>query len=81
MQPTNNLYNVNLGCQKLALKILKEITKSQTFDDSSQLQRLINRLKKELLILSEDLTGNPNKCRPNLQVDDTQRNTFRLRHR
>ena len=53
--PQNNSYIVNLDCQKSALQILKEITRSNVFfDDKSHLVLLIDRLKIELSILKDD---------------------------
>ena len=57
VMPRDHAYTVNLDCQKNALQILKEITKSQTFDDSSQLLILIERLKREFNILKLDFEG------------------------
>ena len=57
VMPRDHAYIVNLDCQKNALQILKEITKSQTFDDSSQLLILIERLKWEFNILKLDFEG------------------------
>jgi hypothetical protein len=48
---------MNLGNQKTALRILKEVTRSQPLDDSIQVQKLIERLKTELDILYGDLAG------------------------
>lgn len=53
--PRNNVYILNLDCQKSALQILKEITRSNIFfDDESYIVLLINRLKVELSILRDD---------------------------
>ena len=53
--PRNNSYIVNLDCQKSALQILKEITRSNIFfDDESHIVLLIDRLKIELSILRDD---------------------------
>lgn len=68
----------------MALKILKEITKSQTFDDSSQLLRLINRLQAELDILKEDLLltkGQESRWKSNIHTDDTRRYSTSLQRR
>ena len=55
VMPRENSYVVNLDCQKIALQILKEITRSNIqFDDSRQLVMLIDRLKVELRILKDD---------------------------
>ena len=55
VMPRNNSYVVNLDCQKSALQILKEITRSNIFfDDESHIVLLIERLKIELSILRDD---------------------------
>ena len=55
VMPRDKTYIVNLDCQKIALQILKEITRSNfQFDDSRQLAQLIERLKTELKILKDD---------------------------
>lgn len=57
-QPTNGVYVINLACQEEALKILKTITKrSHILDDQSLLPKIIDRLKVELQILKEDMSG------------------------
>jgi hypothetical protein len=53
--PRNGTYLINLGCQKNALRILKEITRTLTFDDSNQLLKIVDRLKVELDMLYLDL--------------------------
>ena len=52
MMPKDHVYFLNLDVQKNALKLLKEITRSNTFDDTNQLQLLIGRLKCEFTILA-----------------------------
>lgn len=54
LKPRNGTYLINLNCQKTALRILKEITRSLTFDDSNQLLKIIDRLKIELDMLYAD---------------------------
>ena len=51
LMPEDNVYYLNLDVQRTALKILKEITRQNTFDDTSQLQVLIERLKRQFFIL------------------------------
>jgi len=65
--PNNRLYHVNLFVQTQAVEMLKEITKkSYIFDDSNLLISIINRLKTEFSILSEDLLDqNPHPWKPN----------------
>lgn len=56
--PRDGVYQADLMCQESALLILKAITKrSHIFEDSELLEKIINRLKVELKILEEDLTG------------------------
>lgn len=79
--PQNKLYNVNLGCQEIALQILKELTKkSYIFDDSNLLQIIIDRLKKEFQILTEDLSPD-SVChwKPNRALDDIELMTTSLK--
>jgi hypothetical protein len=57
IKPRGTTYQMNLGNQKTALRILKEVTRSQPLDDSIQVQKLIERLKAELDILYGDLAG------------------------
>ena len=53
--PANGTYPINLDCQKLALQILKEITRhNPVFDNTGQLTLLVERLKAELAILKDD---------------------------
>ena len=69
--PKDGYYRVNLGCQKNALKVIKEITKTLTFDNTRQLSMIIERLHVEMKILVEcDLIGIKNawKSHPD---DDT----------
>ncbi len=55
IKPSDRSYIVNLDCQKSALQILKEISRSNlSFDNSNQLTLLIDRLKAELVILKDD---------------------------
>lgn len=64
-----------------ALKVIKEITKTLTFDNTRQLSMLIERLHVEMKILVEcDLIGNKKawKSHPN---DDTQRYSYSLSRR
>lgn len=51
-------YVINLDCQKTALQVLKEITRTNiSFDNPTQLAMMIERLKVELAILKDDYDG------------------------
>ena len=69
---------MNIGCQKNALKVVKEITKVIPFENTRQLNLIIERLQCEVnTLVSSDLNGDLNafKVHPN---DDTQRYSYSL---
>lgn len=80
--PHEGIYVVDLACQEAALQILKTITKrSHIFDDSALLVKIIERLKVELRILQEDMSGKPNRWRSNKPLGDVDFHSCNLEKR
>ena len=79
--PKDGYYLMNIGCQKNALKVVKEITKVIPFENTRQLNLIIERLQYEVnTLVSSDLNGDLSafKVHPN---DDTQRYSYSLARR
>lgn len=70
-KPSEGFYHVDLVCQEAAQQVLKSITKrSHVSDDAQLLARVIERLKVELLILQEDLSGEPSRWKNHKPLND-----------
>ena len=71
IKPSEGLYHLDLVCQEAAQQVLKSITKrSHASDDAQLLSQIIERLKVELLILREDLSGEPSRWKNNKPLND-----------